>query len=439
MSENIREFVMAQPLFDAHEHMDPLPQFAKWGWDLPTMAGYASADLVTARGPCAPGDPPGLQPDAPEFSRHFFEAWERSRNTGYCRAIERACRDLFGVEFRSENLDAIRERIAEEVSPDPEKWYCRTLQKRAGIQWIIHDSINMPEQVAPGQYPEFVRVNYRDKQLLRALRSREDVAQLEARWRRSVHSLDQLVERLMRSISDCLATGKVTCVKIGVAYARDLVFADATHHEAERAFSRLMSSRHGESQDDGLLAPKHARLSAKQLRPLEDYLIHQLVRRATDENIPVQIHTGYLAGNWAELGNVNPMQLTTLLRQYRSTRFDLFHSGWPYHDIMAALGKHYPNVWVNMCWSWTMNPSTMERALDAFLDAVPYHKIFAFGGDTHTPFTAYGYAVQAREGIARVLERRIARGDMDLDFAKQVASRIMLDNGVEFHGLKDVG
>ena len=435
MDVDIREFVMAQPLFDTHEHLMPLPEFAALQWDLTTMAGYANADLVTARGPRLPGDAPDPEPAAPEFPEHFFAVWDRSRNTGYCRAVERACADLFGVAFRVENVDAIHEQIAKEISPDPEKWYCKTLQEKAGIQWVIHDSINTPEQVAPGKYPEFVRVNYRNTALLRALRSREDVAQLEVGWRQPVHSLNDLVKGFMGSISECLATGKVTCIKIGVAYARNLKFANPTHHEAERAFNKLMGSRHGETQDDGTLTAKHTRLSARQLRPLQDYLIHRFIRRATDEDVPVQIHTGYLAGNWGELDNINPMQLTTLLRQYKSTRFDLFHSGWPYHDVMAALGKHYPNAWVNMCWSWALNPATMEHALDSFLDAIPHNKIFAFGGDTVTPFTAYAYAMQAREGISRVLERRIARGDMSLDFAKQVARRIMLENGVEFHGL----
>ena len=57
------------------------------------------------------------------------------------------------------------------------------------------------------------------------------------------------------------------------------------------------------------------------------------------------------------------------------------------------------------------------------------------GSDTGNPLCVYGYAVQAREGIARVLQRKIDRGDVDLSLAKEIAQAIMLDNGVEFHGL----
>ena len=37
MSSEIREFVMAQPLFDSHEHLLSLPRFAAtiWAQDLP--------------------------------------------------------------------------------------------------------------------------------------------------------------------------------------------------------------------------------------------------------------------------------------------------------------------------------------------------------------------------------------------------------------------
>lgn len=434
MTENIREFVMAQPLFDAHEHLVTLSEFEKDGLGLETLGGYANADLVTARGPRNVGDAPPPKPDDAEFPKYFFDAWEKSRNTGYCQAVNRACKDIFGVEFNLRNFDALRRRIEELVSPDPKRWYREMLEKRANVKWAIKDSINMPEQVAEGLYPDGIRVNYRDDALL-CIRSRDDIAEREERWQRRVHSLGDLLDGLNQSISDCLATGKVTCFKIGVAYQRNLRFENATRADAERAFNRLMVAAPGEThnRDTSIVSPRR---NSDEMRPLHDYLTHQYIRRATDERLPIQIHTGYLAGNWNQMANVSPLQLTSLFLMYPRTRFDLFHSGWPYQEIMATLGKHYPNVWVNMAWSWTMNPISMERALDTFLDAVPHTKIFAFGGDTVTPFTTYAYAKQAREGIARVLERRIARGDMDEALATTVARRIMLDNGEDFHGLQ---
>ena len=237
----------------------------------------------------------------------------------------------------------------------------------------------------------------------------------------------------MQSITDCLATGKVTCFKIGVAYRRGLDFKDAPRHEAEAAFNKLMSFEQDETIER--TEPIQSVWSNKELRPLHDYLTHAFVRRAVEEDIPIQVHTGYLAGNYRVLSNINPMQMVPLLLRYPRARFDLFHAGWPYHHELGAMGKHFPNVWINLCWAWTMNPITMEDALDAWLDGVPHNKVFGFGSDTGSPLCAYGYAVQAREGIARVLGRKIDRGDMDLALAEDVARAIMHDNGVAFHRL----
>ena len=82
-----------------------------------------------------------------------------------------------------------------------------------------------------------------------------------------------------------------------------------------------------------------------------------------------------------------------------------------------------------------MNPIAVERALDSWLDCVPYNKIIGFGGDTKHPLAAYGYAMQAREGLARVFENRLARGDMDENLAQEAARAVLLTNGCELHGL----
>ena len=82
-----------------------------------------------------------------------------------------------------------------------------------------------------------------------------------------------------------------------------------------------------------------------------------------------------------------------------------------------------------------MNPITMERALDARLDGVPCNKTIGFGGDTRHPVCAYGYAMQAREGIARALVGRVQRGAMEEEFAREAARAILLTNGCELHRL----
>jgi len=118
-------------------------------------------------------------------------------------------------------------------------------------------------------------------------------------------------------------------------------------------------------------------------------------------------------------------------------RFDLFHACWPYSEIAGTMGKEFPNVYLDMCWAWAMNPLQMERILDEWLSGVPNNRIFAYGGDTGSPFPMVGYALQAREGIARVLEAKVERGEYDEATAEMVARRIMNANARELYGLDD--
>ena len=32
------------------------------------------------------------------------------------------------------------------------------------------------------------------------------------------------------------------------------------------------------------------------------------------------------------------------------------HIAYPYSDELVALAKHYPNVYVDMCWAWSIDP-----------------------------------------------------------------------------------
>ena len=59
-------------------------------------------------------------------------------------------------------------------------------------------------------------------------------------------------------------------------------------------------------------------------RPLGDYLFHQFMRMARDLDLPVQIHTGHMAGIRNEITKTNAVHLTRLLELHRDTKFDLF-------------------------------------------------------------------------------------------------------------------
>jgi len=435
MPDTIRDFVMEQPLFDTHAHLSTYQDFAEQPHHFTSFISYGMSDIKTAEGPQPLEREPLENVSAPGYTSRFFEAWRHTRASAYARAIERAVRDLLGLEFVEENAEAIGKRLADLKGDNPSAWFDKILGN-ANIISVINDCpANMPGQVADGIYPAMFRFAYRDDDLL-ALTSRDDIFEREVRWNRSILSLDDLVEGLMQSITDCLSTGRFTSFKMGLAYRRGLRYDEPTKHEAEKTFIRLMNTQ---PETPHRYKSSHmsaqSLLSGKQLQPLQNYLIHQVVRRAADENLGVEMHTGYVAGWYNDLRNINPIELVPLLKRYPRARFDLFHAGWPYQEILGAIGKHYANVWLNLCWAWSVSPIATARALDTWLDCVPHCKILAFGSDTFTPIALHGFALQAREGIARVLQQKIDRAEMDISLAQDVARAIMLENGQSFHRL----
>lgn len=76
-----------------------------------------------------------------------------------------------------------------------------------------------------------------------------------------------------------------------------------------------------------------------------------------------------------------PLHLVNLLLEYREARFDLFHAGYPYQGEVAALGKNFPNVYVDLCWLHVISPWVARQTLHEWIETVPANKILGFGGD----------------------------------------------------------
>lgn len=396
-------------MFDTHEHQAGFNQ--NWdgkGYEEFIDDEYATADMTSAGGDFKPGN-----------KAHNFSVWKFVRTTGYGQAADWATRKLLKVSFQEEHADRITESIRDFVREKTGAEIYQELFRLAKVKWVINDvagpKITDIEFISQKNYPDFFRSALRfGREKVLTITSPEQIHDLEKEFNSSLGSLSDLDELFDQHTQKAYATGKLAAVKIAVAYARKLDFEDVSFSEADKIFTAI---RQG-----GYINPK----------PLHDYLIHKIIQRSESINIPVQIHTGHQAGNWRDVRFADPAHLIPIFQKYRAVKFDIFHAGWPFSEILGSIGKEFPNVWLNMCWAWAMNPVQMERVLDEWLAAVPANKIFAFGGDTVSPFMMLGYAAQARNGIANVMERKVRRSEFDAKTAKFVAKRIMNENALEF-------
>lgn len=429
--DSIRAEIDKVRVVDTHEHIMPEKLRNDYAVDFGYLFGhYNSSDLVSA------GMPPRLMeaarlpmnryrvywnntmrlgrfipaPEREDMSLAERWAamepyWEAIRNTAYAKQTLITARDIFGVEDLNRNtFERLSEAIAASRKPG---WYRHIMKERAGIDVSVIDiqtsDVDRDLFVPSVRLDAFVQVT-----------SRVDLGFLEQDTGVSIHSLDDLVCAMQVSLKKHIENGAVA-VKTGLAYRRTLKYDKTPRHDAELVFNRIA----------GHLGEGPSWLEAK---PLQDYMMHQVIRAAIDAGLPVQVHTGLQEGNENIITNSDPTHLINLFVEYREARFDLFHGGYPYVNEWATLAKNFANVYPDLTWLHIISPEIGRRLLHELIETVPGNKILAFGGDSITVEMAYGHLKMAREVVARVLSEKVEEGYLGEDEAIALGRKMLRDN-----------
>lgn len=207
-------------------------------------------------------------------------------------------------------------------------------------------------------------------------------------------------------------------LKIALAYERSLYFEEVSPAKAEALYSEYIF-KGGEGE-----FPK----------PLQDYMMHTVLKLANDNHIVVQIHTGLQEGIGHDLSNSNPMNLRNLFRKYPEVIFDIFHMGYPYQKELAVLAKTHPNVYIDMAWANIISPYAVRDALYEMLETVPWNKIFAFGGDYLFYDGVVGHVELARRNVAMVLAKKVDEGELTLGLAEKILAGLLHENAEKIFG-----
>jgi uncharacterized protein len=125
---------------------------------------------------------------------------------------------------------------------------------------------------------------------------------------------------------------------------------------------------------------------------------------------------------------LRPGHLGPLLARFSDARFVLMHLDYPYQEELVAVAKNFLNVYVDMCWGWSINFRSAVKFMRHLIHGVPINKVFGFGGDTFWPTQVVAYAAQARDGLERVLQAEIDDGWLTEADAVLIATRVMRDN-----------
>jgi len=431
VNEKIKSEVDSISIIDTHEHIMPEEEREKYALDFSYLFGhYNSSDLISA------GMPPrlleavrlpmyrfqvwnakrtknilkGPEPEREDMSlEEKWQAmepyWEAIRNTAYAKATLIAINDLFGIgDLNRETYVSVSKAIANSRKPG---WYKHVMKEKSNINLSINN-IQMTDVDRELFNPVMCLDNFI------VVKSRQELRYLEEETGIAIHSLDHLVKAMRISLEKYVAN-RIVGVKTALAYQRILKYDKVTQNEAETVLNRI-TSHLGEGP------------SWQEAKPLQDYMMHQLIRAVVDAGIPMQVHTGLHEGNVNIITNSNPTHLVNLFIEYPEARFDLFHGGYPYFHEWATLAKNFANVYSDLCWVHLISPTIGRNLLHELIETVPGNKIMAFGGDSITVEIAYAHSCMARQVVTQVLSEKVSEGYLSENEAIELARKILRDN-----------
>ncbi len=412
MPTDLAHHIEATPLVDTHEHLRKEPDWLENGPDIlqDLFGNYVPADLNTA----------GASPDAmtrlmdasdPDIAGRFKGiqgAWEATQFTGYGEAVRLIAEHIYGIdELTGETLESAGEKI-------------KALRKPGERYRLLHDVANL-DHVQTDDFswpclPDHSGLDFflYDLSWAGFCNGQIDTEQIHAETGvevKDLRTLKQGMEGIFAKHGPC-----AIAVKAQHAYNRTLNWIERNDVEASAALSQVLNQPVEE-------------ISVETYLCLGDWCWARGVELSIEHNLPFKIHTGYYAGNdRMPVSRIPAGNMCELFARYLDAKFVLMHIAYPYNDELVALAKHYRNIWVDLCWAWSIDPYSSRDFLRRFIHAVPSNKIFAFGGDTGWPTSSMAYAIQARNEIRRALEGEIAEGYMTEKQAMQIATHLMRDN-----------
>jgi len=413
LEEHIRDIAIV----DTHEHQCTEKEWVE-GKDTPgdvlsnLFVYYIKSDMIAAG--CSPEAYDrmldGNDPDIEGRWNGIKDIWERVRLDGYGEATTILAREVFGIEeITPQSLAAAQPKL--DALRKPGGRYL-ALRDMANLDHIQIQDCSGRNYAVDETAPRFFLNDIDWTDFCFGKISAAHLHKLTAVEVRDADSLREAMEAIFNRY------GKMAvAVKAAHAYERTLLWKQRTDEEIEPLLGKQLNSEE---------------LSYEERVVLGDWCMACGAELCAAHNLPMKIHTGYLGGNWIMPAEWIPAgNLSELVHTYRNTNFIVMHIAWPYQGEAIAMAKHFANVYVDMCWAWTISPRGSMEFMREYLHAAPIHKLFGFGGDVFYPLGPVAYAIQARRWITRALAAEIADGDLTLRDAMDTATRVLRGNQYE--------
>jgi predicted TIM-barrel fold metal-dependent hydrolase len=418
--DRLYQKVLETPLIDTHEHLmneseriraDKTIGDKANDWTF-LLSHYFDSDLVVAGMSQADHDRFFSTALGPLDKWKLFETyWPHVKHTGYGLNVRHTLKEIYGIDdLTRESVRTLEDAYHAAIKPGFYRHLLRDIGNVESCQvnlWPFLES----------EQPDLLMSDLHISGMIE-----ED---WNPRYAREAGIDVRTLDDWHRVIDYWIATygKKSVAVKSTMAYHRDIDCVRTPPEDVEKVFLKKLNK---------------APLTPAEQKALEDHLFWHAVDRATGMGLPVKLHTGYYVGHGRmPLRRVrgNPAAVCELCRLSPETRFVLFHICYPYYEEMLSIAKHYPNAYMDMCWSWIINPLAAKDFLKKYLVTAPANKIFTFGGDYIPVELVPGHAAIARQGITLALSELVDEGWMTLKEAMNLTDVIMHRNARKLYRL----
>lgn len=341
--------------------------------------------------------------------------WQAVKHTGYGQATAISIKELYGIDkLSSDTITKLQDSFENLLKPGI---YEYVIKEKAGIESCQVNSLT-DDLITETEMPLLLMQDLRIDHFFTWF-------QIDAFSKRAGIRVNDLQD--WYKVIDYFF-GKYGPYAVGVksaaAYSRNIDYEQIPAEKASPLFGRLINGE---------------KLPPDEQKMLEDHLFWYAVKKSTEYNLPVKLHTGYYAGyNDMPLSKVagNAIAAADLCRHSPETQFVFFHIDYPYYEDMLAVSKQYTNAVIDMCWSWIINPVGAKDFLKKFIVTAPANKVLTFGGDYIPVEPVLGHAIIARKGIALALSELVEEQWITLDDALLLTDDIMHANARKIYDLK---
>jgi predicted TIM-barrel fold metal-dependent hydrolase len=415
MATDLERCIQETMVCDTHEHQMTNEAFVGEEPDVirEIFQNYVQADFVSV---CRSRELVNafLDRENPDVGKRFAsvaDVWEAVRHTGYGEASRWIAREFFDIdEISAESLASAQEKLPERWPVDDRR---KVFEEIGRIDHAQIDEWQVGCSRPDSADPEYFLYDLSCRPFCYPVWESGDIYEKSGVEVRDTETLREA----MASIFTRFAPTSIG-VKSQHAYSRTLLWEKRTDAEAGAALDAYMKDPEG--------CPEEAKLC------LGDWSWARGVELCIEHDLPFKMHSGYYSGNWSMITDrIAAGHACPIFREYPKARFVVMHASYPYQTELVAIAKHFPNVWAEMSWAWSMNPVDCMNFVRTFVHGAPASKLLVFGGDCGRPRAAAAYAAQMRRWLTKVLQAEIDDGYLTEKQSMDVARRVMHGNQYE--------